>query len=141
MQKAVAVAHTLADETRWRIAALMETEPLCVCELADALELAQSTISSHLQVMRKNEVVTVEREEKWAYYQLAPEILPVWHALTRLHTGKPDKILATDRKKADARLALRGSSECKGPYRSIPPLRPGKPTATKAMPQKAGQAV
>lgn len=123
MQRSIAVAHAFADETRWRIAALMTDEALCVCELADVLELAQSTVSSHLQVMRKGELVSVEREEKWAYYQLADDILPVWNALRSIERDKPDKILERDRKRAIARLALRGRSECKGPHRSIPPLR------------------
>jgi ArsR family transcriptional regulator len=124
MERAIAVAHALADETRWRIAALMTDEALCVCELADVLEMAQSTVSSHLQVMRKGGLVTVEKEEKWAYYQLSKEVLPVWNALRAIEGGKSDRTLERDRKKAIARLALRGRSECKGPRRSIPPLRP-----------------
>lgn len=123
MERSIAVAHALADETRWRIAALMSDEALCVCELADVLEMAQSTVSSHLQVMRKAGLVTVEKEDKWAYYQLSGEVLPVWNALRAIEGGKSDKILDRDRKRAAARLALRGRSECKGPRRSIPPLR------------------
>jgi ArsR family transcriptional regulator len=126
MQRPVALAHALADETRWRIASLIAEESLCVCELADILELPQSTLSSHLQVMRKGGLVTAERSEKWAYYQLATEVLPVWQALKALNgsDAKSDRTMAADRKRAAARLALRGQSECKGPRRSIPPPRP-----------------
>lgn len=126
MLRPVALAHALADETRWRIANLIAEEALCVCELADILKLPQSTLSSHLQVMRKGELVTAERSEKWAYYQLATEVLPVWHALKALegNDGGNKRTLMTDGKKAAARLALRGQSVCKGPRRSIPPPRP-----------------
>lgn len=127
MQQAVALAHALADETRWRIANLVACEALCVCELADILELPQSTLSSHLQVMRAGSLVTAERAEKWAYYQLAKEVLPVWRAMQTVASDTAsDRILAGDRKRAAARLALRGQSECKGPRRSIPPPRPAR---------------
>jgi ArsR family transcriptional regulator len=129
MHKSVAFAHALADETRWRIACLVSNEALCVCELADILELPQSTLSSHLQVMRKGGLVTAERCEKWAYYQLAREILPVWRAMRALDRDdtSSNRTLAGDRKKATARLALRGQTECKGPRRSIPPLLRARP--------------
>ena len=123
MQRAVALAHSLADKTRWRIANLVADEALCVCELADILNLPQSTISSHLQVMRKGGLVTAERTEKWAYYQLASEARPVWLAMQALaeSDAAAGRTLIGDRKRAVARLALRGRSECKGPRRSIPP--------------------
>ncbi len=126
MQAAVALAHALADETRWRIASLVAGEALCVCELADILELPQSTLSSHLQVMRRGGLVTADRCEKWAYYRLATEVLPVWKALKALDDSAAgvDRTLAADRKKTAARLALRGQTDCKGPRRSIPPARP-----------------
>ncbi|WP_166442933.1 ArsR/SmtB family transcription factor [Phragmitibacter flavus] len=122
MKRQVAVAHALGDETRWRIAALMAQEALCVCELVDILDLAQSTVSSHLQVMRKAEMVTMEKADKWVYYQLSREVLPVWKAMRGLDDEKVDRVLERDAKRAVARLALRGQSECKGPRKSIPPV-------------------
>jgi ArsR family transcriptional regulator len=132
MQAAIALAHALADETRWRIASLVVDEALCVCELADILGLPQSTLSSHLQVMRKGGLVTAERCEKWAYYRLATGVLPVWKALKALNDRAvgTDRTLAADRKKTAARLALRGQTDCKGPRRSIPPARPIRRKAT-----------
>lgn len=126
MQRAIALASALADETRWRIACLVADEALCVCELTDILDLPQSTLSSHLQVMRKGGLVTAERCEKWAYYRLAREILPVWRAMRALFGsgGPADRTLAADKRKAAARLALRDQTDCKGPRRPIPPAHP-----------------
>jgi ArsR family transcriptional regulator len=134
MQRSIALAHAFADETRWRIATLVAGEALCVCELADILGLPQSTLSSHLQVMRKGGLVTAERCDKWAYYRMAAEVVLVWKAMRALDDATPgsDRKLASDGKKAAARLALRGQSDCKGPRRSIPPARPSRRTAASA---------
>ncbi len=134
MQSAIALAHALADETRWRIACLVADDALCVCELADILNLPQSTLSSHLQVMRKGGLVTAERSEKWAYYKLSAEILPVWRAMRSVADGDAagNRVLAGDRKRAVSRLSLRGQSECKGPRKSIPPVKPARRRALSA---------
>jgi ArsR family transcriptional regulator, arsenate/arsenite/antimonite-responsive transcriptional repressor len=126
-KNAVALAQALADETRWRIANLIADEPLCVCELADILGLPQSTLSSHLKVMRVGGAVTTERSEKWAYYRLSIEVVPILRAMQSVACNDvpSNRLLESDSKKAAARLALRGQSECKGPRRSIPPPRPG----------------
>ena len=97
MLKAVAFAHALADITRWRIAQLIASDALCVCELADIFQLPQSTLSTHLQVMRRTGVASVERCDKWSYYRLAKEVAPVWKALNALAgaaaAGKPVRVV------------------------------------------------
>ena len=49
--------RALADETRWRIVQLLSDEPMCVCELADILRMPQSSVSSHLQVIKKGRLL------------------------------------------------------------------------------------
>ena len=136
MLKAVAFAHALADVTRWRIAQLIASDALCVCELADIFQLPQSTLSTHLQVMRRTGVASVERCDKWSYYRLAKEVAPVWKALNALAEADPEsgKALEEDRKRAEARLALRGQTDCQGPRRSIPPGPP--PTRKTSVPRR-----
>jgi DNA-binding transcriptional ArsR family regulator len=131
MKLAVAFAEGLADETRWRIAMLIREEALCVCELVDALRLAQSTLSSHLQVMRLGGLVTVERCEKWAYYRLDRRVVPIFNALRRHFAAslERDGTLRADQRRMAARLALRGQSDCRGPRRAIPPAGPPRKEA------------
>ena len=54
MKDLVTVAHALADGTRWRFLQLIFNEPMCVCEMAEILEMPQSSVSSHVQVIRKS---------------------------------------------------------------------------------------
>ena len=53
MTNPVAFFRALSDETRWRIVRLVMDRALCVCELADILGMPQSSVSSHVQVIRK----------------------------------------------------------------------------------------
>ena len=59
------------DSTRIRILfVLFETE-VCVCDLAQALNMTQSAISHQLRVLKQMKLVTNRREGKTVFYSLA----------------------------------------------------------------------
>jgi ArsR family transcriptional regulator len=60
----------LADDTRLRIVALLAEGELCVCHIADALELGQPNVSQHLTVLRRVGVVASQRKGSWIYCRL-----------------------------------------------------------------------
>lgn len=125
MHAAVAFHQALADPTRWRIALLVSDQMLCVCELEDGLRLPQSTLSSHLTIMREAGLLEVERRGKWAYYRMAPTLRPLFGSL-RDHFADSltkDPVYAADRKRITRRVALRGTNDCgPGRRRAIPPV-------------------
>jgi len=109
--------HALGDETRWRIMQLVLQQALCVCEIAEILDMPQSSVSSHLQVIRKAGLLDSERCEKWIYYRVAKKYLPVLHAVS-VHFGADsatDTVLIRDAKRAVKRLARREETCCPGP--------------------------
>ena len=65
MRELVAIAKALCDPTRIRVMAALRNGELCVCELVDALEISQSSLSSHLQICREVGVVTTRKESRW----------------------------------------------------------------------------
>ncbi|AOU99173.1 transcriptional regulator [Acidihalobacter yilgarnensis] len=70
--------RALSDPTRLRCLMLMQRAgELCVCELTEALEMAQPKISRHLASLREAEVVTDRRDGLWVFYRLR-EDLPPW---------------------------------------------------------------
>ncbi|RMF79395.1 MAG: ArsR family transcriptional regulator [Nitrospirae bacterium] len=70
----------LSDPTRLRCVVLLAQEgELCVCELTEALGVAQPKVSRHLGVLRDAGVVADRREGRWVHYRLHPE-LPPWAA-------------------------------------------------------------
>ena len=65
------ITKALADENRIRILmALNGQEELCVCQLIDMLQLAPSTVSKHLFILRSARLVLGRKEGRWMYYRL-----------------------------------------------------------------------
>jgi ArsR family transcriptional regulator, arsenate/arsenite/antimonite-responsive transcriptional repressor len=66
----------LADPTRVAIVnRLAAADEVCVCDLTDAFELSQPTVSHHLKVLREAGLVESSRRGTWAYYRLVPETI------------------------------------------------------------------
>jgi ArsR family transcriptional regulator len=64
----------LADPTRVAIVnRLSGADCLCVCDLTEAFDLSQPTISHHLRVLRGAGLVEASRRGTWAYYRVVPE--------------------------------------------------------------------
>ena len=113
MSEAVTFFRAVADDTRWRIVRLVLDRALCVCELADILEMPQSSVSSHVQIIRKAGLLESETCGKWTYFRIAhSHLAPLKAVLKRFPETRH---FAADVKKADARLARRESSCCPGP--------------------------
>lgn len=66
----VARLKALADPRRWRIVELLSREELCVCHLAEALDVPQPLVSHHLKVLRDAGIVESEKYRYWTYYRL-----------------------------------------------------------------------
>jgi DNA-binding transcriptional ArsR family regulator len=60
----------LAHPGRLRLLAMLRGGDLCVCQLTAVLELAASTVSSHLRDLRRAGLVTERKSGKWVHYQL-----------------------------------------------------------------------
>jgi ArsR family transcriptional regulator len=78
------VFKALADPVRLRLVSLIgahEGGEVCVCELTDAFDLTQPTISHHLKVLREAGIIGSERRGTWVYYRLEPAALERMGAL------------------------------------------------------------
>jgi ArsR family transcriptional regulator, arsenate/arsenite/antimonite-responsive transcriptional repressor len=72
------VFKALADPARVRLLSLIGAHAgreACVCELADAFDLSQPTISHHLKVLREAGLIDSERRGTWVYYRVLPGVL------------------------------------------------------------------
>lgn len=78
------------DSTRIRILfVLFETE-VCVCDLAQALNMTQSAISHQLRILKQNKLVKSRREGKSIFYSLADEHVRTIIAQGREHIEEED---------------------------------------------------
>jgi ArsR family transcriptional regulator len=112
----VETCRALGDPIRWRIARLVSRDALCVCELADILGMPQSSVSSHVQVLRRAGLLESEKCEKWTYFRIEPKLLKLLRSIETA-APSPDRAWATDDRKTAQRLARRENSCCPGPKR------------------------
>jgi len=61
---------TIAEESRLKILCLIGRGKLCVCEMAETLDLSQSLVSHHLADLKKIGLVEDEKKGQKVYYQL-----------------------------------------------------------------------
>lgn len=114
MTQLVAVAKSFADPTRVRVIAALRERELCVCELCDALRVTQSTLSTHLQVIRAAGLVQTRKQGKWIYYALDPASLQLVDSVFGFFSGtlRSDKTLQRDHQQIVRRLAEREDGAC-----------------------------
>ena len=68
----------IADPSRLRLLSIIaasEGQEACVCDLTDALDVGQPTVSHHLKVLTEGGFVTRTQRGTWAYYALVPGAL------------------------------------------------------------------
>ena len=92
----------LAEPNRLRILKMLEIRPLCVCEITEVLQLATSTVSKHLSILRDAGFISDQKEGKWVDYYLndSTDQLEVGQLLTHLSRWlTDDETIQEDAKK------------------------------------------
>jgi ArsR family transcriptional regulator, arsenate/arsenite/antimonite-responsive transcriptional repressor len=70
--------RALADPVRLRLMSLVashEGGEACVCDLNDAFDLSQPTISHHLKVLHEAGLLDREKRGVWVYYRASTDAL------------------------------------------------------------------
>ncbi|MGN6175104.1 MAG: metalloregulator ArsR/SmtB family transcription factor [Streptosporangiaceae bacterium] len=68
----------LADPVRLRLMSLVASHPggeACVCDLNDAFDLTQPTISHHLKVLHEAGLLDRDKRGVWVYYRARTQAL------------------------------------------------------------------
>ncbi len=61
----------IGDQTRAKILFALDSNEMCVCDIANVLGMSKSSISHQLSILRKNEIVKYRKSGKEVYYTLA----------------------------------------------------------------------
>ena len=72
MKESTNIFKALSDKNRLRILKMLQVKPLCVCEITDILQLAASTVSQHLSILKKEGFILEDRDGKWVNYLINP---------------------------------------------------------------------
>jgi ArsR family transcriptional regulator len=77
-ETAAPLLKALADPVRLRLMSLIASHAdgeVCVCELNDAFDLSQPTISHHLKVLHDSGLLDREKRGVWVYYRARTDAL------------------------------------------------------------------
>ncbi|MCD6185474.1 MAG: winged helix-turn-helix transcriptional regulator [Deltaproteobacteria bacterium] len=70
MKDFLKVMKAVSDSNRVKIVKMLQHKSMCVCELREALQLAQPTVSKHLKILEDAGVVAYSKDGTWVNYFL-----------------------------------------------------------------------
>ncbi len=82
------IFKVLGDPTRLKIVLALQEEELCVCDLTAITDLPQSSVSHHLQALRKHNLVTHRRQGKMTFYSLSDHHVHALLAVSKDHASE-----------------------------------------------------
>jgi ArsR family transcriptional regulator len=88
------VLKAMADPVRLRLLSLIAAHDggeACVCDLNDAFDLSQPTISHHLKLLLDAGLVAREKRGIWSYYRLVPQALDACAQLLATSTPRTNR--------------------------------------------------
>jgi ArsR family transcriptional regulator len=68
----VTIFKAMSDPNRLRILKALQTKILCVCEIKELLNLANSTVSQHLKILKGAGFIIEDKDGKWVNYKINP---------------------------------------------------------------------
>lgn len=102
LDKQAEIFKALSDKGRLRILKMLQKKSLCVCEITEILQLATSTVSNHLSILKGTGLIIDEKDKKWINYMINPnpENPEVASVLVSLHLLlEDDLVVKKDREK------------------------------------------
>lgn len=118
MRKILNITKALADENRIRALMMLRNGEMCVCNIIDMLNLAPSTVSKHMSILKQAELVETRRAGKWTYYRLAdPDSSPAATEIIRWLVANLEKDPAILKDKV--RLTAIASGKIDPCYKSV----------------------
>lgn len=77
MNHVLAIARALSDENRVSTLLVLGDREICVCQLIELLQLAPSTVSKHMSVLKQAKLVDGRKKGRWVSYRLPEKSAPV----------------------------------------------------------------
>lgn len=115
-KQTLAITKALADEQRLRALMALAQGELCACQVIELLELAPSTVSRHLSVLRQAGLVVARKQGRWHYFRqpdgdAAPEARSALEWLSRSLAASPQ--IREDRRRLKQILKTNPEELCK----------------------------
>lgn len=72
MKRLIRVLKAISDPNRMRILKMLQHRELCVCEITEALGIAQPSVSRHMRILLEADLVVQQRDGLWINYRWNP---------------------------------------------------------------------
>lgn len=79
----------LGDPNRLRILSALVGAELCVCDLAEAVEMSESAVSHQLRALRSQRLVAYRKQGRHVYYRLKDSHILVLYQQVLEHLQEP----------------------------------------------------
>jgi len=70
MKSFIKVMKALSDPTRVKIIKMLQHKSMCVCEMREALQVSQPTVSKSLKILEEAGLVDFNKDGLWVNYHL-----------------------------------------------------------------------
>jgi len=121
MRDMLDITKAMADGSRLRVLMALSDGELCVCQIVELLQLAPSTTSKHMSILRQARLVESRKEGRWMYYRLpdgdAPKAVKDAVAWVRRYLAESPQIVR-DKKELQRILSMDPEQLCKGQCKS-----------------------
>jgi ArsR family transcriptional regulator, arsenate/arsenite/antimonite-responsive transcriptional repressor len=100
VKTAVKLFKALSDESRLRILKMLESRPLCVCEIQYVLKGSQPNVSHHLKTLSEAGLLDSKKDGLWVSYRITDKPHSTLHAAALAFVRKSlgtDKTVKKDR--------------------------------------------
>jgi ArsR family transcriptional regulator len=74
MKDFLKVMKALSDPNRVKIVKMLQHKTMCVCEMREALQIAQPSVSKHLKILEDAGLVASKKDGQWVDYYLTDGI-------------------------------------------------------------------
>lgn len=111
------IGKALSDDNRLRLLAACRESEICVCQLVALVELAPSTVSKHLQVLRDAGMLVSRKDGRWMHYRWPDRAdrTPAVHDALRMvvSAAESDGTLQHDAKRLKAICSIDAEDLCR----------------------------
>jgi DNA-binding transcriptional ArsR family regulator len=70
MERLNKIGMALSDSNRVRALMALRSGEICVCQLIELLQLAPSTVSKHMSILKQAGLVSSRKDSQWVYYRI-----------------------------------------------------------------------
>ena len=104
LREVLEMHKALSDANRLRALIALSGNELCVCQITELLQLAPSTVSKHLSILKQARLVEMRKVGRWIYYRLSDQNADT---IATEYIRLPGKTLDNDPQIRDDRKRLR----------------------------------